>query len=219
MSESVSQTMNSPVLVATSTEGSSLIGSLALAAAISSAFVWSGKELPLPSLVLAAAVLLFVVEEDWRHRRIPNLVTMPAFLLAIALSIWSAGLPGFLTALAGAGIAFGILFPVFLMRWMGAGDVKALMALGAIWGPSQLLGSLWWMLVVGGVLGIVIITYRGGLFDMLRRWWQSLRIALITQNFTFISSVDKSISSGGLPFGVAIGLGAIAYQLWGLPWI
>jgi prepilin peptidase CpaA len=218
MSESVAQTMNSPVLAVNPTEGSSFFGALTLAAAISSAFIWSGKELPLLNLGLAAAVLLFVVEEDLRRRRIPNLVTMPAFLLAMALSIWSTGLVGFLTALAGAGIAFGILFPVFLMGWMGAGDVKALMALGAIWGPAQLLGSLWWMLIVGGVLGIVIITYRGGLIDMVRRWWQSLRITLATQNFTYISSMDKSISHGGLPFGVAIGLGAVAFQLWGLPW-
>ncbi len=218
MSENVAQTMNSPVLAVNPTEGSSLFGSLALAAAVSSAFIWSGKELPLLNLYLAAAVLLFVVEEDLRRRRIPNLVTMPAFLLALALSIFNAGLPGLLSALLGAGVAFVFLFPVFIMRWMGAGDVKALMVFGAIWGPSPLIGSLWWMLIVGGMLGIGIITYRGGLLDLIKRWWQSLRITLLTQNITYISSKDESISHGGLPFGLAIGLGAVAFQLWGLPW-
>jgi hypothetical protein len=52
----------------------------------------------------------------------------------------------------------------------------------------------------------------------LHRWWQSLRTTLMTKSIFYISSTDKSISHGGLPFGLAIGLGAIAFQLWGLPW-
>jgi prepilin peptidase CpaA len=218
MSENVAQTINSPLFAVKPMEGSSLLGPFALAAAISSVFVWAGKGLPLPSLVLTAAVLLFVVGEDLRHRRIPNRLTMPAFVMALGLSFWSAGLSGLFTALTGSGVAFLFLFPAFVMCWMGAGDVKALMVLGAIWGPYPLLGSLWWMLIVGGVLGLAIIIYRGGLTDMLNRWWLSLRITLITKKVNYISSTDEAISHGGLPFGVAIGLGAVAYQLWGLPW-
>ena len=104
------------------------------------------RGVPSPTVWWAAAFLFLVVEEDLRRRRIPNWLTFPGLGIALAAATWAGGGSGLLAALLGAGLALAIFFPLFLLRCMGAGDAKALMVLGALWGPGTLLGGLWWMM-------------------------------------------------------------------------
>jgi prepilin peptidase CpaA len=173
---------------------------------------------PLPSLGWAAAFLFFVVEEDLRIRRIPNWLTLPALVVALGLGVWTGGWSGASTPFLGAAIAFAVLFPMFLWRGMGAGDVKALMVLGALWGPIHLLASLWWMLVVGGLIALAVAAVHGVLTDLVRRWALSLWASLVSLRWTYFAPPVKSRAPIGVPFGVAIALGAAAYQYSRLPW-
>jgi prepilin peptidase CpaA len=188
-------------------------------AVVSAGFVWSNQEAPLPTLVWAAAFLFLVVEEDLRRRRIPNAVTLPGLLLALGLGLWSQGWLGGVAALLGAGVAFVLLFPVFLLRGIGAGDVKAVMCIGALWGPLALLGSLWWMLLIGGLVAIAMAGARGVLIETAQRWASSAWVSLATRRWTYFAPAPGSPAAAGIPFGLAIALGAWAYRSWGIPWI
>ena len=121
-------------------------------------------------------------------------------------------------AATGAGVAFGLLFPLFLFRALGAGDVKALMVLGALWGAGALLGSLWWMIVAGGLVAIAIAALAGGLPDIVSRWKLSLLTSLATRRLTYFRPATESGAGAHIPFGVAIAIGAAAHQYWGVPW-
>src|SRR5205085_2462378 len=59
-------------------------------------------------------------------------------------------------ALGGTAVAAAILLPGWLRGWMGAGDVKLMMALGAwlAW-PAALLGTLA-SLIAGGVIAVLV---------------------------------------------------------------
>jgi prepilin peptidase CpaA len=182
-------------------------------------FLWTGAREPLPALGWSAGFLFFVVEEDVRRRRIPNWLTIPALGVALGLGGWAGGWLGAATAVGGAALAFGLLFPVFCMRWMGAGDVKALMVLGALWGPMALLGSLWWMMLAGGVTALAVAATSGALPDLLRRWALSLAMARANGRWLPLPPASGGAARTGIPFGLAIGLGAAAYQYWGVPWL
>lgn len=189
---------------------------VAVAAAISAVFLWSATREPLPALGWAAAFLFLVVEEDVRSRRIPNWLTLPAIAIALLLALFSTGPSGAARSLLGAATAFAILFPVFCLRGMGAGDVKALMVLGALWGPIHLLGGLWWMVVAAGVMGIAIGAARGVLLEVFRRIALSFWASVAARRPVYLGCGSSGAES--VPFGPAIALGASAYQLWGLPW-
>lgn len=191
----------------------------AVALLVSALLLWSGQEAPLPALGGAAAFLLLAVEQDVRRMRIPNALTLPALAGALGYAAWSSGASGLLTALLGAGVAFAVLFVPFLLRWLGAGDVKAVMVLGALWGAPLLLPVLWWMVVAGGVLALGALGVRGGLLDLLARWRDSARVTFATRRWTYFRPRAGSMAAGGVPFAVAIALGATAFQLWGTPWI
>jgi prepilin peptidase CpaA len=172
----------------------------------------------LPAFGWTAAFLFLAVEQDVRRMRIPNWLTLSSLLIALALGAYQGGLDGFGEALLGAGVALAILFLPFAVRALGAGDVKAAMVLGALWTTETFLPALWWMVVAGGVMAIVMVAARGQLFDMLRRWGRSAVLTVRAARLTYISPADGSAGTG-LPFAVAMGLGAAAYQIWGTPWV
>jgi prepilin peptidase CpaA len=150
--------------------------------------------------------------------RIPNWLTIPSLVAVIAARAYAGAWPEMLGALAGTGLAFGLLFVPFALRWLGAGDVKAVMVLGALWGGGLLLPVLWWMLVAGGLLAAVMVAAGGGLPDLVRRWTMTAFTSLAMRRWSYFGPAPGTAAARGLPFAVAMGLGACAYQLWGSPW-
>jgi prepilin peptidase CpaA len=181
-------------------------------------FVWSSRETPLPATAWAAAFLFLAIERDVRSMRIPNWLTGGGLAAALALAGATRGMVGAGFALAGAVAALAVLFVPFALRWLGAGDVKAMMVLGAFWGHELVLPTLFWMFIAGGALALALVAARGELADLATRWGRSLWITLSTGRPTFFAPAPGSAAGGGLPFAVAIGIGASMYQLWGFPW-
>jgi prepilin peptidase CpaA len=137
----------------------------AIAALVVGCLLWTAQEKPLPALPWAAAFLFLAVEQDVRRFRIPNWLTFPSLLGAIALAAVTLGWEGAYAAAAGAGFAFALLFVPFACRWLGAGDVKAAMVLGALWGAELFLPICWWMVVMGGLIAVGLVALRGGFLD------------------------------------------------------
>jgi prepilin peptidase CpaA len=191
---------------------------MALAATVSGAFLWSAQESPLPATWWAAAFLFLAVEHDVRSLRIPNWLTFGGLAVALAMAGITRGVPGVTEALAGAGVALGVLFVPFLLRWIGAGDVKAMMVLGALWGRELVLPTLFWMFLAGGAIAIALLVARGEAADLARRWGRSLWVSLSSQKFVYFAPAAGSAAGSGLPFAVAIGIGASIHQIWGFPW-
>lgn len=196
----------------------------ATALLVAACFVWSAlaspwEEAPLTRILGTAAFVCLIVFEDVRRMRIPNVMTFPALAVAIVVGLALGGLEGALSALAGAGAALAIFFVPFVFRWLGAGDVKAALVIGALWGPESLLGMAWWMVVVGGVIAVALVAMQpGGLRDLLTRWCKSAWYSLRLWRLVYLAPAHGSAAAAGLPFAVAMGLGAAAYFAWGNPW-
>ena len=103
--------------------------------------------------MLAAVPALVAGWTDWRFRRIPNWLTVPALVAGIALNSLAAGWVGAKESLLGVGLGLGLLLPFVLIRSLGAGDWKLVGALGAFLGPSRLLIVLLGRSVGAGVDG------------------------------------------------------------------
>jgi prepilin peptidase CpaA len=174
---------------------------------------------PLPQLLGAAAFLLPSVFEDLRRMRIPNFLTFPALALALLLALATGGPAALLTALAGAGLALLLFVCPFAFGLFGAGDVKAMMVFGALFGSQLIIAMAWWMMIVGGLLAIALVAAQpGGLRDLVVRWSKSAWFTLRLRKLTYLRPELDSAAASGLPYAVAMGIGASACQLWGVPW-
>jgi len=106
--------------------------------------------------VALSIVAVGAVWFDVRERRLPNALTVGAFVAALALRA-PLGLDALGGGLVGALLAFGLALPFFLVGGLGGGDVKLLAAFGAFLGPQDLWFALFVMAMVGGVMAILVI--------------------------------------------------------------
>jgi prepilin peptidase CpaA len=163
--------------------------------------------------------LIFVaVASDVRCHRVPNLLTLPALFAAVLASPWTGGAGGPLEALAGAALGFALLVGPYAIGGMGAGDVKALMALGAWIGPRATLGTSAWALIAAGTFALAWLALRGELGGYVRRWGRTLAATLVVRRLAYEPPSPGSAAARGIPFSAALALGLAAQWSVGLPW-
>ena len=173
---------------------------------------------PLPVFGWAAAFLFFAVASDLRFHRIPNWLTLPALLAALLVSPWAGATSGPLEAALGAALGFALLVGPYAFGGMGAGDVKALMVLGAWLGPEATLGVAVWAVIAGGGFALIILVLRGELGAFARRWGRMLLGTLALRRVSYEPPAAGSIAAGGIPFAAAIAVGLAAQWYGGSPW-
>jgi prepilin peptidase CpaA len=173
---------------------------------------------PLPVFGWAAAFLFFAVASDVRFHRIPNWLTLPAFLVALIVSPWAGAAGGFPQSLAGAALGFALLIGPYALGGMGAGDVKALMVLGAWLGAEVIFGAAVWAVIAGGAFGFILLALRGELFSYAQRWSRTFFKTLSLRRFAYERPSVESIASGGIPFAAAIAVGLAMQWYGGPPW-
>ncbi len=78
---------------------------------------------------------------DLRFRRIPNWLNLSGIVVGCGLNTLLTGWHGLVTALLGMVCALLVYIPLYLIRGMGAGDVKLMAAVGAMAGASKLAGD------------------------------------------------------------------------------
>jgi|SRR5262252_3439131 len=158
-----------------------------------------------PVLVLAA----IAAQTDVRTRKIPNRLTFPAILLALATHAALGGWHGLMASLAGLAVALALV-PGWLMRWMGAGDVKLMAAAGAWLAWPQAVIALLASLVAGGVIALIVAARR-------RVLWNALRGAALTGVWTVARRgmpAPMLVSTGiRFPFALAV-LAGSTMALW-----
>ena len=115
-----------------------------------------------PTLILLALLLAAASAWDIAARRIPNGLAAAGLLAGLAWQGGHGGGPGLLYSLAGIAIALPGLV-LYAARVLGAGDVKLLMAVGALMGPAFLLWTLAGSLGAGGLLALAWTLRRGTL--------------------------------------------------------
>src|SRR6266404_1951238 len=112
------------------------------------------------TLLLVPSILAQAVYTDLRSHRISNLLTLFGFLAGLVLQTFGAGLQGLTAGLLGAGVGLACFAPFYLLRAMGAGDLKLLAAIGAFLGPQGALYAAVFSLLAGGSGAICYVLWR-----------------------------------------------------------
>lgn len=163
-------------------------------------------------LVLLCAVVTLCALSDLATGKIYNHVTYPAAVLGLVLAVVAGG-PGELKLHAlGLAIGFAPFFIFFLFKGMGGGDVKLMAAVGAIMGYPMIVGGLFHTVLVGGVVAVSVMLWKGVLWRGIRNsLWTIVTWALPMQT----QKLDPA-NSQKIPFGVAIALGSVWASLEGV---
>jgi prepilin peptidase CpaA len=163
-----------------------------------------------PVELVAAAILLLLLViacvSDIRTRRIPNSLVGTVLALGVLASTASDPVvPGLIRALGGASVGLVVWLPGWLLRTMGAGDVKLFAAAGAWLGPLGALNAALFAAVAGGVLALIwMLTVRGAAGTNRTLW------SAVAAPRTLLNARTDSTSSRELvPYSLAITVGVV----------
>ena len=132
---------------------------------------------PPPAIrILLSLIVIPAAALDIKTRRIPNWLSLSGAVLALALNLFLFETAGLWFSLQGLGLAFAIYFVLYLLRGMGAGDVKLMAAVGAAAGPGYWLLILVLTSLVGAVAGLALIAFKG----RFRKTWDNILLILIS---------------------------------------
>ncbi|MFY9743643.1 MAG: A24 family peptidase [Candidatus Sulfotelmatobacter sp.] len=168
-------------------------------------------------LAPALAVALIAGWTDWRSRRIPNWLTVPALLIGVLLNGLTGGWGGVKTSLLGAGLGLLVLLPFVLLRSLGAGDWKLAGALGAFVGWEALITLLIGSMFVAGLMALILVIYKRRFKQTMRNIWGMLASMFALRMPGAEVSLDNP-QSLKVPYGVALALSTLLFgagTIWG----
>lgn len=149
--------------------------------------------------------------EDLRCQKIPNLVTFPTMVVALAYHAQATGLNGFLFSAGGLALGIGLFIVPYALGGMGAGDVKLMGALGAIVGAKGIIVTSILVILAGGVYGLILFVlnprYTAAL---LKRLWVTLTTFVCTRQFILMPPGEEKMPA--LRYAIPIALGAGGYM-------
>jgi Flp pilus assembly protein protease CpaA len=122
-----------------------------------------------PPDVVLAGLLLGAMWTDWREGKIKNILTFPVMVTGILMAPLFA--PHFYDGALGLLTGFAVSLP--LWRFGGAfhaGDVKLVMAAGALVGPEMVVRGVLLALILNLPVGLVVLIARGRLGNLWRFW-------------------------------------------------
>lgn len=164
--------------------------------------------------ITMSILLLVALYQDAVHRKIPNTLTLAGVLTGLGLSLTPMGIGVGSSCIGGMVglLGFGVFY---MLRLLGAGDVKLVSAIGFFTGyPSILMVSLS-ILFAGGVLALAWGAWTSQLLPALANlhsfWQRLLGQSMSTTPWPrFIPTPER------LPYAFAIAAGAWWQMAW--PW-
>lgn len=166
-------------------------------------------------LLVPSVLALGMALCDLRSRRIPNLLTWFTALAGLGFQWGAHSWPGLGQGFLGMALGLALLLPFYLGGGMGAGDVKALAALGTWLGPRGTLFLFVYMGLAGLPLILLFLWRRGELGPFCRKLAALLMSRLLLRGAGPAPAPTPG-SGEGIPYAVALALGMLALCCRGL---
>lgn len=155
---------------------------------------------------------------DLRWKRIPNWLVLATIVLSLTWHAAVGGLSGLWMSVAGLLVGTAILFPFFLIRGMGAGDVKFFGALAAAVTYKYVFTVLFFSAIIAGAMALMRIIWEKAvivtllrLLDLLK-WFGRGNL----KPHPVLSLANTSALA--VPFGVSMAAGTWIFILFGKQW-
>jgi len=179
-----------------------------------------------PLVLVSLAMIIAAVIDGWKLK-VPNALTFPLIISGWVLGLLNtfqmlpeSGIGGIGGSLTATFLGFALIFPVYAIGGMGAGDVKMQMGFGAWVGAYYPFGqaqyivliAFCWGAIIGGIIALFMMAFR----KQLNTNWQNTKeiladLALISVSETEQKAAKRKPRMHLLPYGIPLCLGFLGY--------
>lgn len=127
--------------------------------------------------VVCVLFLIAALVTDIKGYKIKNIAILPTIFVGFIIAfIMHSPLDSLLGMLAPL-----VLFPFYALRMLGAGDIKALCALGAVVGLRMSVETLIFTFLSGGIIAIVFMLFSGNAVERFKYFFNYLKLCLLAR--------------------------------------
>jgi prepilin peptidase CpaA len=156
-------------------------------------------------VILLLIILLPAAVFDYRYHRIPNIVSLSGWILGPLLYAVLDTLPGVLSSIYGFLLIFAFALPLYIVGWMGAGDVKLMAGVGAIVGIEHAPTVFMGIVISGAVMGIIMLLHSKLFKESFQRYGAMLGVSVALKKPTYLApnvQEQKVVMPYALPIAV-----------------
>jgi len=128
-------------------------------------------------IIICAVFLILINITDFKGYKIKNKFVFPTVFIGIILGLinnsFSDSIYGMLIPL--------VLFPFYALRMLGAGDVKALCAIGAVLGFKLGVMTMLLAFVAGGIIAVVFLVFNKNFVQRFKYLFDYLKTCFISR--------------------------------------
>lgn len=184
---------------------------------LASAFELLGMLFSNPRYSILCALLLIAAISDCHSYKIPNWLTFGGSAFALIYSVMVPFSPqlGLGWSLGGLALGLSLLLPLYMLRMMGAGDVKLMAMVGAFLGMTHTLYAVLFVFAAGGLAALAFALWHQSLPRMLGHIKQTLGAVLMSTMGGLRPQLGlaEGQSIGKLPYAVSIFAGTTAFLI------
>lgn len=156
---------------------------------------------------------------DFQHDRIHNGWILAGFLSALAFRIYEWGWYGVCGALIPTALPFILLYPIYKIGALGAGDIKLLMTVGSFLNAESTLRVILYSFIIAAVFSLIKMISESNFKERMRYLFSYLLETLTTGEWKpygeFFGRDIRTYKSNKIHFALPVCIGAM-FTLGGL---
>lgn len=159
-------------------------------------------------LELALLVALAVIS-DIGTCKIKNILIVIFTCTGLVTSLAAEGLKGLAGSAAGAVIPFILLFTLYFLRMLGAGDIKLFCTIGAIGGPVFVIYSMVYSFLSGGIMALALILLRRNARERAAYLTAYIKACFLSRSLLPYTDFTNNSDGAKFRFSIAIACGTV----------
>lgn len=133
-------------------------------------------------LMWTLLLLMTAVATDVTSGRVSNRLIGLGMVTGIYFQIWESGIRGLFLSVIQIILPVIVLFLLFLMRALGAGDIKLFSMIGSIWNLEITFYCIIFSFLAGAVFSLTKLLYQKNLFARLRYFCHYIQLCCLNKS-------------------------------------
>lgn len=154
-------------------------------------------------------LIVLSVRTDYKLYKIKNYIIFPFLVIGIITNLISSQVNGFFDSIFGIIVPVIVLMILFILRMLGAGDIKLFSAIGSIMGLTFVIKTMILSFLAGGVISLILILIRKNGIVRIKYLISYLKLCIMTFSIQSYTEFDDKSDGAKFRFSYAIMLGTI----------